>query len=258
MSKNFQPIEDAVRELLRAWNSPRDYLPEEARGLDSVIDNYTGQRSDRTHIEQNLFTAAMTFIRRWRKTKTYSDEFYLLKEEFDIYCRLASPHDPIGRDVLEKIPEPVDDIASPTRQVSDHPTLYLLIRNDLASMNAGKAVAQGSHAANQMVFEGRRFNSDPLNDQGYNAEELGDLLDQWEDSANGFGTCICLTVTEAQMRSTVAAAKKAGLHANICHDPTYPLRDGETLHLIPLDTCAYVFGRKVDAKPFVGEFSLMP
>jgi hypothetical protein len=29
--------------------------------------------------------------------------------------------------------------------------------------------------------------------------------------------------------------------AGVVHDPTYPIVDGDVVHHIPLDTCAYVF-----------------
>lgn len=130
------------------------------------------------------------------------------------------------------------------------PYLYILMRNDLASLNSGKAVAQGSHAANQMVHEAVI--------KGKSDIDLRNILIEWGMEANGFGTCIVLSVNEEQMRQTVAKAQENGLHAGITHDPTYPLRDGQSFHHIPLDTCAYVFSRKADAKPYVGSFSLMP
>lgn len=130
------------------------------------------------------------------------------------------------------------------------PYLYILMRNDLASLNFGKAVAQGSHAANQMVHEAVI--------KGKSDIDLRNILIEWGMEANGFGTCIVLSVNEEQMRQTIAKAKENGLHAGITHDPTYPLQDGQSFHLIPLDTCAYVFARKADAKPYVSSFSLMP
>lgn len=154
----------------------------------------------------------------------------------------------------EKLRGVLNPVADPA---ADEPYLYILMRNDLASMNAGKAVAQGSHAANQMVWEGfRKVDATPAGDQG--GLELERLINQWSELATGFGTCIVLGVTEAEMRSTIAAAQAAGLHAGITHDPSYPLWEGKTMLGIPLDTCAYIFAKKGDAKPFVGNFKLMP
>lgn len=132
--------------------------------------------------------------------------------------------------------------------INDAPRLYVLMRTDLASMNPGKAVAQGAHAANQCV-----------RDVGIAGDaDQRALLEMWEDqTVNGFGTTITLGVNEAGMRSAVTVAKALGLHAGTVHDPTYPLIDGDAVHLIPLDTCAFVFGRSSDCSMVLGRFSLM-
>jgi hypothetical protein len=158
------------------------------------------------------------------------------------------------------------------------PVLYLLMRTDLASLNPGKAVAQGSHAANQCVSNireiGRLYEAQIAQNAASRPDEdtktdpaeiqappLLSLLAEWEaQTGHGFGTCIVLGVKEAQMRAIVPnirAARNKSLIACITHDPTYPIRDGEVTHLIPLDTCAYVFGRKDDAAPFVAGLDLM-
>ena len=128
------------------------------------------------------------------------------------------------------------------------PRLYVLMRTDLASMNPGKAVAQGAHAANQCVHEIAVAGS----------VEQRAMLAEWEtQTGNGFGTTITLGVSEAAMRSAILVARSLGLHADVVHDPTYPLIDGEVLHLLPLDTCAFIFGRPADCAPVVFNFSLM-
>jgi peptidyl-tRNA hydrolase len=116
--------------------------------------------------------------------------------------------------------------------------LIILMRTDLASLNPGKAIAQGSHAAHAAVFHAKASKD----------ENLHDMVKEWEhqSSDKSFGTCIVLGVKEFQMRQAVDIALELGIHAGIVRDDTYPLQDGETLHLIPLDTCAYIFGRKDD------------
>jgi len=131
--------------------------------------------------------------------------------------------------------------------MSDPVVLYILMRNDMASLNPGKAVAQGSHAANQMVYDLHNTEN----------KEFLELLNEWQSSI-GFGTCIVLGVTETQMRKVIGMAKAAELHAAITHDPTYPLIDGQTLHLIPVDTCAYIFCRKSQAVGILNGLELMP
>lgn len=126
---------------------------------------------------------------------------------------------------------------------------YILMRSDLASLNAGKACAQAAHAANMCVAS---IDTPP-------EHELTKMLREWEDeTSNGFGTTIVLAVDERKLRSRIAYAKHLGLHAGILHDPTYPLMDGASLHLIPLDTCGFIFARKSDAFPVVGDLSLYP
>lgn len=130
------------------------------------------------------------------------------------------------------------------------PVLYILMRNDLDSLNPGKAMAQASHASNQFVH-----GVEP----GYNIDEA--LFDTWQkETSHGFGTVLVLSVNETQLRSSVMMAEKHLSHCGIVHDPTYPIQDGETVHHIPLDTCGYVFGDKDDPmiNAIVGLFPLHP
>ena len=117
--------------------------------------------------------------------------------------------------------------------------LYILMRNDLDSMNPGKAMAQASHASNAFVH-GRKLMREGTRD----GEEL--YLTWKTETHQGFGTVLVLSVNQEEMEQAVAVAKMTGLETGIVHDPTYPLQDGETCHFIPLDTCAYVFGDKED------------
>lgn len=149
------------------------------------------------------------------------------------------------------------------------PYLYILMRTDMASMNPGKAVAQGSHAANQMVFNYfgsentsarervRLFAKSLLAAVDSADDVVSHLLIRWLTGAQGFGTCIVLDSNGKTMKETVAACKAAGFHAEVTHDPTYPLKDGEAFHLIPMDTCGYVFGSKDALVPYLKDFSLM-
>lgn len=161
------------------------------------------------------------------------------------------------------------------------PYFYILMRTDLASMNAGKAVAQGSHAAHQFqtFMEGlmkqtqddiiRRagLTADPTTDgvgeairEGSFVQKTNMLYEQWltEGSPDaGFGTAITLEVNGDQLESTIAAAAAAGFAAQVTHDPTYPITDGLVTHLIPLNTCGFIFGDKDELAPILGEFKLM-
>lgn len=127
------------------------------------------------------------------------------------------------------------------------PILYILMRNDMDSMNPGKAMAQASHASNQFVATIDYRDTLP--------KDAHDIYNEWLQ-CDGFGTVLVLEVTEAQMRTSVAVANALDLVSGVVHDPTYPLRDGDTTHFIPVDTCAFIFGDKVDCAPVVGNFNL--
>jgi len=130
------------------------------------------------------------------------------------------------------------------------PVLYILMRNDLDSLNPGKAMAQASHASNQFV---------------HNIKEGGmidyELFNMWSnETTQGFGTVLVLSVNEAQLQSSIMMAEKHLSHCGIVHDPTYPIQDGAVVHHIPLDTCGYVFGDKDDPviNAILGLFPLHP
>lgn len=128
------------------------------------------------------------------------------------------------------------------------PVLYILIRNDLDSMNPGKAAAQASHAASAFALN--------------SANDDSPEYQRWvNETSQGFGTVLTLAVTENQMIAAVNIAGACGFATTIIHDPTYPLVDGDIIHYIPLDTCAYVFvGDKDDpiACGILGNFPLHP
>lgn len=133
--------------------------------------------------------------------------------------------------------------------------LYIIMRRDLDSLNPGKAVAQGAHAATM-------FLSAAQNNAKY---EYGRVV-KWLGK-RGFGTKICLAAGGPRpgnkdeswiLEAVVKQAKEAGHLAGLVKDPTYPLRDGSVTHLIPVITCAYVFGGAQELKPILGNMSLMP
>ena len=134
----------------------------------------------------------------------------------------------------------------------DDIVLYILLRNDLVSLTGtpneriiGKACAQVSHASNKFVFDIQKSDN----------EELKRKLNIWEDD-RGFGTCVVLQANAEEMYNIVEELNRYGC-AGIVNDPTYPLKDGKVTHLIPLDTCAYVFGSKSQLRPFLSDLTLM-
>lgn len=132
------------------------------------------------------------------------------------------------------------------------PVCYILMRNDLASMVPGKGMAQSAHASSAFAEDMKLIKVEI---------KLAELYKLWlATSDQGFGTVLTLGVNEVEMRATVKVvhALDADVVADIIHDPSYPLKDGDFTHYIPLDTCAYVFGDKNDPllAAVVGNFPL--
>jgi peptidyl-tRNA hydrolase len=136
------------------------------------------------------------------------------------------------------------------------PTLYILVRTDMMSMNMGKAMAQAAHAANAFVEHHQHREVHGFNvwagrtvAPGYghsNAPEDYETLVQ----SKGAGTTITLAVrSEAELMEVVRGAREEGFAAAAYRDPTYPLRDGSAVHHFPVITTGYVFTRcRVDYK----------
>lgn len=78
------------------------------------------------------------------------------------------------------------------------PRLYIVMRNDLPSLNPGKLAAQAAHVANVAVERGHRK-----------------IVRQWQNQTKqGFGTTIVLGAPLVFIRSHMGA--------NAVYDPTYP------------------------------------
>jgi len=122
--------------------------------------------------------------------------------------------------------------------------LYIIMRNDLDSMNPGKAIAQGSHASNAFLAKFNRMMQEYSVDSAKKerAEKLNKDVTTWETATSqGFGTVLVLEGSMPDIDDAVSKVKDRGYLADIVHDPTYPIKDGGVVHHLPLDTCAYVF-----------------
>ncbi len=158
------------------------------------------------------------------------------------------------------------------------PYLYVLMRSDMDSLNPGKMVAQGAHAANYFAWTMKKKREDFCTKVGefHSFEDMEKakmaksldyykrwihhirLFTQWETSTpQGFGVTICLDVDEHSLPLVVNAALAMSMPAGVVHDPSYPLIDGEVLHLLPLDTCGFVFGEKSNLEALLGQFDLL-
>ncbi len=132
-----------------------------------------------------------------------------------------------------------------------NPILYVLMRTDLSSMNPGKAMAQVCHAGNALEthFETEMQITAMSSDTEVQAKakELSTAFYAWKhQTSQGFGTTIVLGGSMAKIKTDIEWLQRNNFLAAIVHDPTYPLQDGSVTHLIPLDTCAYVFAPDKD------------
>lgn len=116
--------------------------------------------------------------------------------------------------------------------------LNILMRTDMASLNAGKAMAQAAHAANAMDKDIYQY---AVN------SEIRKMHTRWKaETAQGFGATIVRAGSWLDFagvldhcHNTIPANES--YHHGVVIDPTYPLKDGEVTHLIELATCFYVF-----------------
>ena len=137
--------------------------------------------------------------------------------------------------------------------------LYILMRTDLASMNAGKGMAQAAHAANCLTERYWAFKHDLVENILTGEPEWFKALVDWRhQTTQGFGVTYTLGVpSEDALTQAVLTADSMGYLAEVIHDPTYPVRDGDVTHLLPIDTCAFVFSPS-GAPWFLSDFNLHP
>ena len=146
--------------------------------------------------------------------------------------------------------------------------LYILIRNDLQSLNSGKAMAQAAHAANHLTSQWGSY---------------GDVV-EYSNRDNPFGTAIVLSVDKETLkeRITRAAMREGTVPYGEVWDTTYPFNttteiaalipkktltaptivkdDGRAICFRKEVTCGYVFvaAGTPDQVELVGDLSLHP
>lgn len=137
-----------------------------------------------------------------------------------------------------------------------YPVLYIIMRQDMDSMNPGKCMAQASHASNAFVHKVfKQKDTLPIS-------ALESYRDWQASTAQGFGTAVVLgtgTLTEEDAPDghdkwlhdlvvQIQACPTLGqcTVSDTVVDPTYPIRDGRTTHFLDVVTCAYVFIHKSD------------
>ena len=153
--------------------------------------------------------------------------------------------------------------------------LYVLMRNDLASMTPGRCMAQANHAAS--VFE---------HDFGAVSKCQRAEVKEWKaQTKQGFGTCIVLAASLAQIENIFDTGEmKDWIMKGWVVDPEYGIRvthevaellaqnydakfcqytfdyttaDEKTVTVFRKEkTCAFIFGEKEDLEPYLGELPL--
>lgn len=120
-----------------------------------------------------------------------------------------------------------------------NPVLYIISRNDLGSLNPGKAMAQCAHAANAMVDRHRA--DGPL----LRNEKVDELFRLWEmQTPQGFGTTIVLVGKMQDLVDVSLFLKNYSgpvVHG-FTYDPTYPL-------VVPREVVPLLDQRLLTAEP---------
>ena len=104
--------------------------------------------------------------------------------------------------------------------------LYILMRSDMESLNPGKAMAQAAHAANLFAE---------------NIDRRSSEYKEWINEGNGFGTTIVLDAYNDDLLNSIINDYKEKAPTGIVLDNTYPILDGDVVHLLPVQTCGYIF-----------------
>lgn len=107
--------------------------------------------------------------------------------------------------------------------------LYILMREDMDSLTAGKACAQAAHAANLFTQEISEFPS------------FWPDFHKWNGEGHGFGTTLVLGVMDETALWEEANSVGEDCLFGLVKDETYPINDGTVVHTLPVYTCAYVF-----------------
>jgi peptidyl-tRNA hydrolase len=90
-------------------------------------------------------------------------------------------------------------------------TVYVLVRNDLPSLNPGKAAAQVHHAGVQMMVK-----------HANHALVKSYISDGVAGKADGFNTTLTLSASLPQIEACIGKVKNLEALCDIVVDPTYP------------------------------------
>ena len=138
------------------------------------------------------------------------------------------------------------DVTKLPKTLLDEPIFYIIMRTDLDSLGPGKAMAQANHAYGAVLC-------------AISTKEViqGDFFDWKDQTKQGFGITIVLAGTVHEIDTILyKAGKNANLVSGWVHDPTYPIADGDIIHVLPMDTCGFLFGERRDIKELTKDLEL--
>jgi len=131
--------------------------------------------------------------------------------------------------------------------MNNHLRAYVIMRNDLRSLGAGKAAAHAHHAGTQMFHHVLEYGSAAHKRH----------FKSWLKQARGAGTTVVLEGCDESMKIAVSRAQAAGLISGVWRDPAFPSTTREGVFLVPMDVCAWFFGEAAQLKPILEKFPLM-
>lgn len=126
---------------------------------------------------------------------------------------------------------------------------YLLTRTDLPDYLSGKSMAQAHHAGVRLMIDFVSLAAEQPN--------IREVMLEYAQQADGFGVTVNLGVTYREMRELLGRANLYdGVINGVVTDPSYPIRDGDRVGHMVVDTCGYIFGRRSIVGPIVEGYPL--
>ena len=121
--------------------------------------------------------------------------------------------------------------------MSENPILYILMPNDIPSMNPGKKMAQSAHAANLCAKKCQIMENEELKKEFF----LWESESHSDSGFQAFGTTIVLQLPHSEIIGMILFAKSLGKLADIVVDGSYPVNDGSHRHVVSMETCGFIF-----------------
>lgn len=130
-----------------------------------------------------------------------------------------------------------------------NPALFIISRTDMASMNPGRAIAQGSHATSLFEARARELtgvgNIDGVDGLTPQDQRIREQYKIWQNSANGFGVTYVYETDAAGLKSIddeLGCLNYEVLWGKVV-DPDYIVKDGDWSWIQrDVETCHYIFG----------------